>query len=307
MLLGILAGLAAGALWGFIFLAPHALPNYSASDIALGRYAVYGLISALSLLYQYKRVRKIISLRMAGNAAYLSCLSCSLYYFLLAASIKYSGIATASLIIGLLPVTIPVFSGDKIRKPKLFYSSLVMICAGLLVLNLPVLADMLTKQALSSDQVSGVFLAFFALMSWTAYGLLNAKLLAKHPEIDLNIWSSLLGVFAFVTIIPVWLITNTSAASISSSRFTDPSFMLWMSLVGAGSAWLAMFLWNYASRKLPTAITGQLIISETIFSLLYGYIYNHQLPVISEVLAGVLLIAGVVLGFYSFRNKLAAS
>ncbi len=305
MLSGILAGLTAGALWGLIFLAPHALPNYSPSDIALGRYAVYGLISAASLAYQHKRVKAIISPRIMIYALGLSCLSCSLYYYLLAAAIKYNGIAPAALIIGLLPVTIPVFSGTKILRPTLLYISLAAICLGLLLLNAPVLYDMLTKPSLSSDQVMGTLLAFFALMSWTAYALLNAKVLAKHPEIDLNIMSSMLGVCAFLTIIPIWLIQNTGNTKLAFDHFSHLNFIVWMLVIGLGSGWLGMLLWNYASRKLPTAITGQLIVSETIFSLIYGYIYNHTLPPLSELIAAAFMVIGVIIGFYSFREKSA--
>lgn len=242
--------------------------------------------------------------KIIGSALLLSCLSCSFYYYLVAAAVKSAGTATTSLIIGLLPITMPVFSGDKISRPILFYISIALICFGLLMLNLPLISDMLFGQTLSSTQVSGTFIAFFALMSWTAYGLLNTKFLAKHIEVDLNTWSSMLGVCAFLTIIPLWLIENVGSGFVPHiSHFMDIKFILWMTAIGAGSAWLAMLLWNYASRKLPSSISGQLIVSETIFALLYSYIYNSKLPVMSEALAALLLITGVIVGFYSFKAK----
>jgi hypothetical protein len=37
-------------------------------------------------------------------------------------------------------------------------------------------------------------------------------------------------------------------------------------------------LWNIASRKVPLTLSGQLILFETLFALLYGFIYKQQLP-----------------------------
>ena len=50
MLTGILAGLAAGALWGLVFVAPRMLDmgagGYSSIDLTAGRFAVYGVMAA---------------------------------------------------------------------------------------------------------------------------------------------------------------------------------------------------------------------------------------------------------------------
>ena len=50
MATGVLAGLAAGALWGLVFVAPRMLPGLSAVDFTAGRYAVYGALSLLFML-----------------------------------------------------------------------------------------------------------------------------------------------------------------------------------------------------------------------------------------------------------------
>ncbi|MNZ65073.1 Inner membrane protein YtfF [compost metagenome] len=58
-------------------------------------------------------------------------------------------------------------------------------------------------------------------------------------------------------------------------------------------SWLANLLWNAASRRLPLTLTGQLIVFETLFSLLYGFLYLQRLPTLLETLAIGLLIGGV--------------
>lgn len=54
MVTGIVAGLAAGALWGLLFVAPRMLSvdagGYSSVDLTSGRFAVYGAAAAVMLL-----------------------------------------------------------------------------------------------------------------------------------------------------------------------------------------------------------------------------------------------------------------
>ena len=42
---GILAGLAAGALWGLSFVAPRMASGFAAMDVTAGRFITYGLIA----------------------------------------------------------------------------------------------------------------------------------------------------------------------------------------------------------------------------------------------------------------------
>lgn len=45
MLLGVLLGVAAGALWGLIYIAPLAVPEYNPVLVALSRFIAFGVIS----------------------------------------------------------------------------------------------------------------------------------------------------------------------------------------------------------------------------------------------------------------------
>ncbi|MNY46200.1 Inner membrane protein YtfF [compost metagenome] len=59
-------------------------------------------------------------------------------------------------------------------------------------------------------------------------------------------------------------------------------------------SWFANLLWNSASRRLPLTLSGQLIVFETLFALLYGFVYLQRLPTLLESLAIALLIGGVL-------------
>ncbi len=302
MLLGIIAGLSAGALWGFAFLVPKILTDYSAADIALGRYVVFGAASAVILLSRWRHIRADISWRLFLQAAGLGSLAFSFYYFALSASIQYSGTVLASLIIGLLPVSIPLISHDKIIRRNLFVLSLVMIVSGLLLLNLPALLDSSTRQIPAAHWGLGLALALAALIMWTFYAPLNTKIMQQHPAIDSTTWTSLLGIFAFMTMLPIWLVSNQGHIPLLGD-FLNGRFVFWMLVIGLGSSWLGIYLWNFACRRIPTALAGQLIVSETIFALIYSYIYDWQIPTVYELSAALLLISGAVAGIRSFATK----
>ena len=58
MILGVLLGVAAGALWGLIYIAPLLLPEYNPVLIALGRFIAFGVVSLPCLLFFRQELRK---------------------------------------------------------------------------------------------------------------------------------------------------------------------------------------------------------------------------------------------------------
>ncbi len=56
-------------------------------------------------------------------------------------------------------------------------------------------------------------------------------------------------------------------------------------ILGLMSTWAATWTWSIAARHLPVSLAGQLIVFETVFALIYGAVYQKQLPGWAEVLA----------------------
>src|SRR4051812_20027907 len=103
MLTGILAGLAAGALWGLVFVVPRLLDGFSPIDIAAGRYLVFGLLSAL-LVWRTPRAARWPSWPQAGAALAMSVLGATGYYVLVVLAVRVAGTALPSLIVGTIPI-----------------------------------------------------------------------------------------------------------------------------------------------------------------------------------------------------------
>ena len=64
-------------------------------------------------------------------------------------------------------------------------------------------------------------------------------------------------------------------------------------------------LWNRASRLLPLTMVGQMIVFETLFALLYGFLWEGRWPTGLEAIAMVLLVSGVLSCASAHRQPLA--
>jgi hypothetical protein len=51
-------------------------------------------------------------------------------------------------------------------------------------------------------------------------------------------------------------------------------FWFYNGMLALGASVIGNHLWNIASRRLPVTLTGQLILFETVFALLYGFVYR---------------------------------
>ena len=64
-------------------------------------------------------------------------------------------------------------------------------------------------------------------------------------------------------------------------------------VLAVGASVIGNALWNAASRLLPLTLSGQMIIFETLFALLYGFIWEQRLPRPLELMAIAALVIGV--------------
>ena len=64
------------------------------------------------------------------------------------------------------------------------------------------------------------------------------------------------------------------------------------------SAWV---LWNVASRRLSASLCGQLIVSETLFALLYSFAWDGRWPTWAQSAACVLFVFGILASIKAHR------
>ncbi len=301
--LGLAFGVAAGALWGLVFLAPELVRSFSPLELAAGRYLAYGAISAVLILPRWRALSAALTRRDWLSLCWLALAGNTLYYVLVASAVQLGSVAMASLVVGFLPVTVTIIgSRDRGAVPlRALLPSLLLCAAGALAIGWQAIGT-----AAVGTELLGLVCAFGALASWTAYAVGNSRCLARLPHLSAHDWSLLTGV---VTGAQALLLVPLIAVLQPAAHLP----MEWLQFAGVsiGVAVLASIcgnaLWNRMSRLLPLTLVGQMIVFETVFALLYGFVWEQRWPQLSEVLAFALVLAGVLSCLAVHRGRAAPS
>ncbi|SMD17249.1 DMT family transporter [Sporomusa malonica] len=304
---GVIYALTADLIWGLAFIIPKLLPSYSAVEITFGRYFIYG---TFSLIMWFIR-RRSIATNKVKSGIWLQALLFAFcgnvgYYLFLVFAIQLAGITISTLVIGMLPISVSLYGNWLFREFafKKVFPSILLVLFGLIIIN----SSKLQGADTLSNNILGLFSGLTALMLWTWYGVANACFLKDNPGISSEDWSTITGVTTFV-LLPFFLfIVNLiylHSFSISHIfEWNENSWRFWVGsfVLGLFCSWGATIFWNKASNQLPTAVAGQLIVGETIFGLIYGYIFEHRLPYFIEVIGIIIIISGVLLSIHTINS-----
>ena len=77
----------------------------------------------------------------------------------------------------------------------------------------------------------------------------------------------------------LWLVIAVLPSGGPQGELADARWhTFWMLNLGLaiGASWLGNGLWNAASKRLPLTLSGQMIVFETLFALLYAFIYDQR-------------------------------
>ena len=304
---GILAGLAAGALWGLVFVAPRMVlgdsttsAGFNSVDLTAGRFLSYGLIAAV-LMFLGFRTKKLPTLNQAFAALVLSLLGFTGYYLLLVLAINDAGTEMPTLIIGTIPIWVMFLGKQQGLSFRSLLPGLLLTAAGLVLMAYVQLQGQPEVQKPNSANYwRGIAYALASMVCWTIFAIFNSAWLKKHTEVSAADWANWLGVATGLGAWLLWLLAGSDLKPMTS----DPkfaSFALICIATGLGSAWLATICWNIASQRLSASLCGQLIVSETVFALIYSSWWDGQLPALMAIAAGVLFVLGILASIKAHR------
>ncbi|WP_114239902.1 DMT family transporter [Dyella sp. C9] len=301
---GILYALAAGLMWGLVFVSPLLLPDYPAALQSVGRYLAFGLI-ALPLGWIDRHALRQLSRSDWLTALRLAAIGNLLYYLCLASAIQLAGAPLPTMIIGTLPVVIAISANLRHarrdgRLPwRWLTPSLLLIAAGIACVNRAELSALgVDPSGELGRYARGALLACGAVACWTWYPLRNAEWLREHPGRSPRTWATAQGLatlpLALAGYLLLWSFMRLHGSSFELPLGPQPwRFVGLMAAIGLFASWLGTLCWNAASQRLPTAMAGQLIVFETLAALAYAFALRGQRPG-ALTLAGVaLLVAGV--------------
>ena len=320
MWIGTLFALAAGLMWGGVFVGPLLLPEYPAALQSFGRYLAFGLI-ALPIAWADRQ--RIAQLSRADwiEAVKLSLVGNIVYYLFLAASIRRAGGPLPTMIIGTLPVVIAIASNALARRAgsveapiawRRLAAPLALIGAGIALVNQAELDRLRADpQADLGRYALGALLAVGAVVCWTWYPIRNARWLRAHPDRHPRGWATAQGLATLPLALAGYaLLWGWSA--LAEDPFPMPFgprplvFAGLMLAIGLFASWLGTLCWNEASQRVPPTLAGQLIVFETLAALGYAFALRGQAPP-PATLAGIgLLVAGVVWGLRARPERASA-
>ena len=299
MLKGIAAGLAAGALWGMVFVAPRITPGLSTIDLTAGRFVSFGAVSALAMLLAV-RSRKLPNWRQALAALGMSVLGFTGYYLLLTLAIRDAGTEMPTLIIGVIPIWLMLLGKPHGLRWTSLLPGVALTACGLVLMMLanirplnPALSSAAQADALQSGYLRGIAYGVAAMLSWTVFGLMNAAWLKRNSDVKATDWANWLGVATGLTALLLWFAAGSEPKQLFALVHIE-YLAIFCIVTGIGSAWLATILWNIASQRLSASLCGQLIVSETIFALVYSYGWDGAWPGALQVTACVLFVLGIL-------------
>lgn len=292
--MGIGCGAAAGALWGLVFVAPALTRDFTPLQLAVARYTTYGLISALLIAPRWRAIVATLGVREWRALLWMSFVGNIVYFFLLGTGVQLGGVAMTSVVIGFLPVTVTLIgTRDQGAVPaRKLAPALILGTIGIVCISAETPPSALARD--DGARLLGVAAALGALACWTAFAVANSRWLARVKHISGHDWNLLGGVttgsLALLCLGPAFLLAPAAHTAEDWTRFlaTAAGIALAASIVGN------MF-WNMASRYLPLTLIGQMILFETLFALLYGFLWEQRLPTPLEIAAIGLLITSVIM------------
>lgn len=304
MFFGVLLGVAAGALWGLIYLAPLVVPEYNPVLVALSRFIAFGVIS-LPFLWVYRRELKSFTKKDIWTSFTLPLFGNVVFYCLLTICIRLAGAPLAGMFMAVIPVLVAIasnlrYAGSQAAVPwKKILPPLGIIFFGLILANFTEFERAAAQSASGGvDYWIGVGFGLAAVVTWTWFSIMNAEWLRNHPRHNTSAWTALQG----ITVLPLATVLfavlawpfglmDTSVSFLGAAPLT---FLLVALGIGLLCSWVAMVCWNKMSQLLPAGLGGQLIVFESVFAVIYALMWRGELPTASMTVGFAILMIGVL-------------
>lgn len=293
--------------WGGIFIIPQYLEEFSCLDIVLGRYFFFGIISLFLMSVHVFIYKERDFLKHWKEAALCGFVMNIVYYIALNFGIRFSSPSVIALIVGTSPVAIEMFSQNKnaLKKASFLIPSLVILF-GVALINVETLYVDWHKLTFF-QYFLGLICGLFSLGAWTWYVIFNTSFLSKN-KLNPSQWTILSGsmtlLFSLIGIGVRWFFLESEELA-RYSLFKEEGVRL-LSVVlflAVFCSWLSFTLWNIASVKLPAALSGQLAVLETVFGLIFIYLFQGKFPSLFEIIGITFILGGVFSGMHQHKMK----
>lgn len=312
MIVGVAAGLFTGALWALTFVVPKVVAPFTAVDLAVVRYGLFGILSVLLMLHPRFRPRAV-SFGIGALGIGLGAVSYVGYFLVIAAAVHFAGPAIPPLVVGAMPVVIGLIGNrgrDRVPFTRLAVP-LLLVGGGLLIVNLETFFSGTVVQGSGLRFAAGLGFSFLALAMWSGYAVINAAVLKMAGAPSTLSWAGLQGIGALVGVMPLVALTSwmvLPAADLPGGGWWSPEaarFTAVAVFMAVAATWLATWTWIVAAQRLPLVLSSQLIVAETLFGLMFGFAWDGRWPTVPEGTGAAIQVVGVAAAIVVFARKAA--
>lgn len=239
----------------------EALKGFAEKDLMLLRMA---LCAVLFLPFVWRGRRRLAAatrvdwarIVAVGTFGYALPLALGTY------GVKLSSATSASLLVGIEPVTIvllsAVFLGERLTGLKVL--SLALGLAGAMLIafqGLPTLSGAFT------DRLKGDLILAFHGGCWALYSVLGKSALKRVEPLDFTAVTSIIGFLG----VAAWACWGASPSS-----WTQAAPAAWLAIVylAAAGGFLAVILWNVALKKVEASKVANFIFLQPVVGVLLG-------------------------------------
>lgn len=272
-------------------------------------YAFAGLGSLLVLFVYRSAVRQLRLIDWAC-AALLGFLGYIGYFFLITTAVLAAGPVIPPVMMGSVPIVLAI--AGNLRSASVPWRAiagpLLVAGLGISLVNLSVFDASRAAAVLpTASLLLGLLASLLAIAFWTGFGLLNESALARRPSMSPMLWSAMLIFMCsaeMLAFIPVGLYLKLSHFASHPSGLAGTQALIVCGLIqGLGATLAGAWAWSIATRRLPLALSGQLIASGSIYATTMGLLINQRWPSPMEALGTGLLFVGVVWAIHAFYRK----
>lgn len=242
-------------------VAAEALKGFAEKDLILLRMALCALLFVPMAWSGRRRLAKATRgdwWRMigVGTLGYALPLALGTY------GVKLSSATSASLLVGIEPVTIvllsALFLGERLNGLKI--ASLVLGLTGAMFIafqGLPTLSGAFT------DRLKGDLILATHGGCWALYSVLGKSALKRVKPLDFTAITSIIGFFG----VAAWALPGAAPSSWSAA---PASAWLSMTYLAAAGGFLAVILWNTALEKVDASKVANFIFLQPVVGVLLG-------------------------------------
>jgi len=241
---------------------------------------------------------------------FLGVLGYLLYIVSIVGGVYFSGPVLAPAIVGTVPIFM-VILGNLAQNTLVWRRLIVplfLTLSGLALINLNLLYSSSTD--VEGNFFYGVLFCISGVICWLAFSLLNQRFSERNPFLNTGTHTGLMMMGAGLTVLlfaPIgmyWGLVDPSPPRVNADNLSW--FIMWALIFALMSSVGGAWAWNYATKKLPMILMGQLIAVETLFATFFGLMASQQFPTWFELSGTVLVVLGVVTTVRAVMNSQAA-